>query len=293
MIMHHRICLSLLLGVLLSASVSASAEDKPVVVWYVLDFAPINIIQGPNKGQGNRDTAMHEVIANTPEFTHRITYSNGPRALDALRNTPNACQPALMYTEERARFAYYSISADWALPNGVIITRTRAADFAPFLNAAGELELERLLTQSSLRLGIHSGRSYGEEIDTILARYPARLSPIVSANLLSSTLQKLVTQNQIDATIGFPTELYYLVRTGVVPDAFTFLPVAEAPSMILGEIGCSKTEQGRQFINAFNQVLARPAVNAAIERAALTWLPPELHAYYQHRKAQQIPIKIP
>ena len=289
--MRRSACLSLLLGVLLSAS--ASAEDKPVVTWYVLDFAPINIIQGPNKGQGNRDTAMREVIANTPEFTHRITYSNGPRALDALRNTPNACQPALMYTEERARFAYYSISADWALPNGVIITRTRAADFAAFLNAAGELELERLLTQSSLRLGIHSGRSYGEEIDTILARYPARLSPIVSANLLSSTLQKLTTQNQIDATIGFPTELYYLVRTGVVPDAFTFLPIAEAPSMILGEIGCSKTEQGRQFIDAFNRVLARPAVNAAIERAALTWLPPELHAYYQHRKAQQIPVKIP
>ena len=60
MTMRQRICLSLLLGLLCSA-LAAHAEDKPVVVWYVLDFAPINIIQGPNKGQGNRDAALREL----------------------------------------------------------------------------------------------------------------------------------------------------------------------------------------------------------------------------------------
>lgn len=263
------------------------AQEKPVVVWYVLDFAPVNTIQGPFKGKGNRDTAMRLVIEHTPEFVHRITYSNGPRALDALKNTPNACQPALMYTEERAKFAYYSISSDWGLPNGIIILAERAADFAPFLNAAGELKLESLLTASTLRLGINTGRSYGEEIDSVLNRHPDRIVQVASSNLFSSNLLKLASQSEFDATIGFPTELYYLIQTGAVPMKFKFLPVAEARSMILGEIGCSKTEQGRQFIETFNRVLARPEVQAAIDAAAIELVPPDLRDYYLRRKAEQ------
>jgi uncharacterized protein (TIGR02285 family) len=272
---------------LLTLATPTFAQDKPVVVWYVLDFPPINIVQGPDKGRGNRDAAMQQVIQHTPEFTHRITTSNGPRALDALKNTPNACQPALMYTAERAKFTEYSISSDWALPNGVIILPERIADFAPFLNTAGELELEKLLTESTLRFGINVGRSYGEEIDVILARHPERLVDVASSNLFSSNLLKLVSQSGFDATLGFPTELYYLIRTNAVPATFKFLPIAEARSMILGEIGCSKTEQGRQFITAFDRVLARPEVQTAIDAAALEWVPPDLRDYYRRRKAEQ------
>lgn len=273
---------------LLGSAIAAAAEDKPVVVWYVLDFPPINIVQGPHKGQGNRDAAMQQVIQHTPEFTHRITTSNGPRALDALKNTPNACQPALMYTEERAKFAYYNaFSSDWALPNGIIILPERAADFAPYLNAAGELELERLLTASTLRIGVNVGRSYGDEIDAILARHPQRLVDVVSSNLFSSNLLKLASQAGFDATVGFPTELYYLIRAGAVPDRFKFLPVAEARSMIRGNIGCSRTEQGRRFMDAFDRVLTQPEVRAAIDAAAIEWVPLDLRDYYRRRKAEQ------
>lgn len=282
---HRRV--SALILLVLGIAAPSLAEEKPVVVWYVLDFPPINIIRGSDKGKGGRDTAMRLVIERTPEFTHRIAYSNGPRALDALKNTPNACQPALMFTKERAKFAYYSISSDWALPNGIIIPAQRAAAFAPHLNTAGELQLEKLLTETAFRLGVNAGRSYGEEIDAILARHRERMVDIVSSNLLSSNLLKLATQSGFDAILGFPTELHYLIRTGVVPAEFRFLPIAEAKNMTLGEIGCSKSEEGRRFIAAFDRVLARPEVQAEIDAATLEWLPPDLRSYYQQRRSAQ------
>ncbi len=284
---HH---IARLLGVLcLLLSASASAEDKPVVTWYVLDFAPAHIVSGAAKGQGYHDANLYALIKQLPELQHRIIYSNGPRAYEALRNTPNACHPATVWTAERAEFMYFSKRVvNWGLPNGLIIRARQAADFAPFLNAAGELQLEKLLTESRLRIGIIAKRSYGADIDAILARHRDQVLETVSSNLLASNLNKLDTQNEFDATIGYATELYYLTWSNTVPANFQILPIAEARKLMPVVFGCSKTAEGQQLIELIERTLPQPQVQAAFASAYLNWLPDaRMQTYYRRRLAEQ------
>jgi len=281
-----------LLGVLcLLLSASANANDKPVVTWYVLDFAPAHIISGAAKGQGYHDANLYALIKQLPELQHRIIYSNGPRAYEALRNTPNACHPATVWTAERAEFMYFSKRVvNWGLPNGLIIRARQAADFAPFLNAAGELQLEKLLTESPLRIGIIAKRSYGADIDAILARHRDHMVETVSSNLLASNLNKLDTQNEFDATIGYATELYYLTWSNTVPANFQILPIAEARKLMPVVFGCSKTAEGQRLIELIERTLPQPQVQTAFAKAYLDWLPDEpTKTYYRTRLAEQQP----
>jgi uncharacterized protein (TIGR02285 family) len=281
-----------LLGVLcLLLSASTNANDKPVVTWYVLDFAPAHIISGAAKGQGYHDANLYALIKQLPELQHRIIYSNGPRAYEALRNTPNACHPATVWTAERAEFMYFSKRVvNWGLPNGLIIRARQAADFAPFLNAAGELQLEKLLTESPLRIGIIAKRSYGADIDAILARHRDHMVETVSSNLLASNLNKLDTQNEFDATIGYATELYYLTWSNTVPANFQILPIAEARKLMPVVFGCSKTAEGQRLIELIERTLPQPQVQTAFAKAYLDWLPDEpTKTYYRTRLAEHQP----
>ncbi|RUQ39591.1 MAG: TIGR02285 family protein [Candidatus Competibacteraceae bacterium] len=282
-----------LLGVLclLLGICAAHAEDKPVVVWYVLDFAPAHIISGAAKGQGYHDANLYALIKRLPELQHRIIYSNGPRAYEALRNTPNACHPATVRTAERTEFMYFSQRVvNWGLPNGLIIRARQAAGFAPFLNAAGELQLEKLLTESPLRIGVIAKRSYGADIDAVLARHRDQVVETVSSNLLASNLNKLDTQNEFDATIGYATELYYLTWSHTVPANFQILPIAEARTLMPVAFGCSKTAEGQHLIELIERTLPQPEVQAAFTSAYLNWLPDErMQTYYRTRLAEQQP----
>ncbi|MFZ4790706.1 MAG: TIGR02285 family protein [Candidatus Competibacteraceae bacterium] len=291
-ILKPRRCALTLFSLLLLLIVAAPAftQEKPVVVWYVLDFPPLLIAQGPTKGQGYMDVVMRQLIEQTPEFTHRITHSNTKRIYDTIRDTPNLCNPSTLWTPERTEFMVFSqpILRWKGLPNGIIIRTRQATLFAPFLNTAGELQLEKLLTEFPFRIGIVPDRAYGTEIDQILARHRERLVEVASSNQFASNLLKLATQTEFDAVVGYAEELHYLIGSGAVPAEFQFLPIAEARHLLEGGIGCSKTEEGQRIMAAFDRILSHPEVQAVNEAAYLRWLPNDrLRAYYLQRKAEQ------
>jgi uncharacterized protein (TIGR02285 family) len=271
---------------LLIITAPAFAQEKPVVVWYLLDFPPAYIFEGPDKGKGGREILLRLLIEQTPEFAHQITKSNALRMLNAFKDSPNVCSPSLLITEDRTKIAYFSIPYSLTLPNGMIIRANRAVSVAPFLNDVGEVQLEKLLAETTFRIGVTTGRPYGD-IDSVLNRHRDRLVEVVSSTHFVSTLRKLADQSEYDAILGYPEELAYQVRIGAVPAEFQFLPIAENRRLLPSHVACSKSQEGIRLIARFNQILARPEIQAEAETAYLPWLPDDrLRAYYWQRKAE-------
>jgi len=272
--------------ILLIVAAPAFAKEKPVVVWYVLDFPPAYIFEGPDKGKGGRDILMRLLIEQTPEFTHQITKSNALRMLNAFKDSPNACSASLLKTEDRTKIAYFSIPYSLTLPNGMIIRAGRAVSVAPFLNDVGEVQLEKLLVETTFRIGVTTGRPYGD-IDPVLNRHRDRLVEVVSSTHFVSNLRKLADQSEYDAILGYSEELAYQVRIGAVPAEFQFLPIAENWRLVPNHLACSKSQEGSRLIARFNQILACPELQAEEETTYLRWLPDDrLRAYYLRRKAE-------
>jgi uncharacterized protein (TIGR02285 family) len=76
---------------------------------------------------------------------------------------------------------------------------------------------------------------------------------------LASRLQKLAKQDEFDAVVGYPHELRYLARQLSLNEKdFTFLPVAEEPSIVPNHAACSKSAFGKRVAAAINRALADP-----------------------------------
>src|SRR5690606_10357320 len=132
-------------------------------------------------------------------------------------------------------------------PNGVTVRRDDLARFG----GGGPVSLAALLEDSSLRLGVAKGRSYGEAIDAVLLRHKqskhvySRFGDDIYASLFD-----LLTRQGVDYILGYPYEAAYHARAKNLEGSFVSLPLRESPAMIEAHVACPKTAWGASVIAA-------------------------------------------
>lgn len=271
---------------------SAAAGEARDILWLFPDYPPNYILSGPHKGQGlaeKRETSIRNALT---EYRHQRMVASMIRIQEEMKYRDNACNGSMQKTRERERFAIFSAPLLETLPNGLVTRSDRKADFAPFLNSRGELQLARLLQSGKFRLAVAAGRSYGQYIDADLqaGRDNASLHPFYATDIFSTGLLQLSRQKTVDAVLGYPTELgWALQQLKLAEKDFWFIPVEGGPPLMPTHVICSRSAMGKAVINRVNDLLRRGELQEEAERAYLEWLPAASRARYLQLRRNQKP----
>ncbi|VEF09086.1 putative lipoprotein [Pseudomonas fluorescens] len=282
-----------LFGLLILLAVSSAAQAKPTLIWLLRDLPPMTIFEGPRKGQGVIDQLLPLLIAGMPQYEHTLMRVNRARGLQMLQENPFACDPALLWSKQRAQSVTYSIPALRAVSNGLVVRQQDRSVLLPYL-VNGEVDLAALLAGTERKVGIVAERSYGEVIDALLHHAPgesltAHYGNDALANLLS--MQRL---GRLQVVLGYWPEIRYQAKQAQIDeDELEFYPIQGTGKYISSHVACSDTTQGRQAIGEINQLL-RTLPHEPLSQRYAAWLDndrredymQQSRLFFEHQPAQ-------
>jgi uncharacterized protein (TIGR02285 family) len=226
-------------------------QDKPIIRWYYQSFPPLHITDGPRAGQGFADKALAYLHARMPDYNHLKVYSSLSRMHGELKVRENACHLGLFKTPEREEYAYFSDPVIEILPNRLVTLKEKAARFEPLLTAEGEVDLARLFAARHLMYGVEVDRVYSPRISAYTNGHTKADGKV---ELPNPRFAALLLHGRIDYGFAFAFEATYRFNMLEKGDAFTTLPIAGEPALLMNYVGCSKSEFGAKVIADVNKV---------------------------------------
>ncbi|MEW9681813.1 TIGR02285 family protein [Pseudomonas sp. TE50-2] len=247
--------LPLLFCLLLTALVAQSAEARERLLWLVRDLPPFTIFEGPAKGQGVIDQLLPMLIAQMPEYDHQIVRVNRARGIQMLQEPSFTCDPTLLWTPERARYVHFSQPSLGVLSSGLVVRTRDQALLEPFLDGQ-QVDLQRLLAQTRLKLGIVAERSYSVQVDDVLRQLPDSAFSRHYGNDATASLLQMQQLGRLQLVLGYWPEVRYLIQqqNGSLDD-YRFYPIRGVDRYQFLHVGCSDTALGREAIAHIDQLL--------------------------------------
>lgn len=258
-----------------------AASTKPLISWVVLDIPPIEIAYGPLKGQGSLDKIRDRFIEELPQYRHSSPILVNQERFLRLLPTGTFCHATLRSTAKLDGLAIQSIPHFTGFPDVIITTKKHQDAISRF---GVPVPLERVLTESSLKLGVPS-RSMGKDVDNILRKYGNDKNMITRrSSEVGKDLLRMMLAGRLDYTIGFPSAKRSWEKTPEGKDIISF-PIQELNDLIpIGHITCSNNELGRKFIEDSNKVIHKLIGSQQyIDRYVLSAYPLELQKTVQNR----------
>ncbi|WP_371856718.1 TIGR02285 family protein [Pseudomonas sp. Irchel 3A5] len=274
-------CLALL-GLMVLPGIS---HAKDTLIWLLRDLPPSTIFSGPAEGKGAVDKLMPLLIARMPEYDHLPMRVNRARGMQMLKDGVFACDPTLLWTQERAKSIVFSIPTFATFSNGLIVRQQDMTQFTPYVDS-GVIDLEAALKNKTVKIGVVAERSYGLVIDQILSKVADdELSMHYGGDAVGSLLQ-MERLGRLQGLISYwPEALYQARQQGIPEQDLVFLPVKGVPKYQFTHIGCSNTAQGRQAMEIINREM-RVLRETKLVGFYAQWLPsPKREEYLEDAKA--------
>lgn len=240
------------------------------IEWIIVDYPPIYINDGPEKGDGILNKITELAIKNLPEYEHKISVANINRTMVDFEQGKCVCTMGMIKTDEREKAAYFSTVPSTLLSKNKIIIRKE--DRKRF-GDSDTVSLEKLIQDKSLRLGLTSKISHGKEADAIISKYKSQANIFYreGKNVLEGLLQMLLLK-RIDYLITLPWMAEYQLKPGE-REQLSFLAIKECPEIIMYYSLCAKTEWGQNVIKKIDAFLLKerptPLYRSYMER----WMP--------------------
>lgn len=215
---------------MLACALPNAAQAKDTLIWLLRDLPPLTIFDGPQNGLGAIDQLRRLLVAAMPEYEHTAFRVNRARAMQMLAEPSFTCDPVLLWTAERTRKIVFSIPSLGLASNGLVIRQEDRQLIEPFVQD-GEVDLAALLASDRLKLGIVAGRSYGQSIDDLLQRTPAKhLTPHYGNDALGNLLQ-MQRLGRLSTLLGYWPEVRYLAQQqGIAAGDLVFYRLKAPPS---------------------------------------------------------------
>lgn len=256
------------------------SQARNTLVWVLRDLPPTTIFEGPQKGRGVIDQALPVLMASLPEYDHQIVHVNRARGMQMLREQPFVCDPALMFNLQRAQWIAFSITSFRVFSNGLAVRRKDRDGVQPFIHD-GQIDLRALLASAPHNVGVVAERSYGEQIDSLLAQAPPGALMAHYGNSAIGNLLQMQRHGRLKALIGYQPEIRFQAQQqGIDPNELEFYPIQGMPKYQSVNVGCSNTAQGRQAVERINRALLELRPHTLLELYA-QWLEPSLREQYR------------
>ncbi|MCV2357089.1 TIGR02285 family protein [Paucibacter sp. B2R-40] len=279
-----------LAGLYANPARSETQPEPPVIRWLLLDFVPYHIVDGPLKGTGLRDQYLSALIKRMPEYRHVLEVSSTERIFQYMQSGQPVCTLSSLKVPEREVYTVFGSEAFFIqLPPVLIVRRGYAPPGGWKKRARGEISLAELLQQSpEVRVGTLPKRRFGLGIDEALkqarASRPDQVLDFSEYGLLSGLLHTL-GRKRFDVTLGYAIEVEQLRKTQPDLGEFEYLPLIEAPGLIITYPSCSRTAWGKQVIQTIDQLPGMEAERALLRERYEALLPAGERQIYRARMA--------
>ncbi|MFG6485314.1 hypothetical protein ACG04R_01450 [Roseateles sp. BYS78W] len=203
-------------------------------------------------GHGEVDGYLRVLLPRMPQFQHEFVEASTARYEALSRSGQTLCSALHVRTPARAEWLYFSHLYPPLISREIHVVVRR--DALPRLTqgrpADGRVALADLLKRRDLSLLLARDRAFGPQLDKALA---AEVVPRLAVGAQSSTqLLDMLRAGRMDYTLEYPSIVDdYLKRIGA-PGALVALPVSEGRSTLLATVSCSRTPDGRRYIEAID-----------------------------------------
>ncbi len=224
------------------------------LTWLEAPAPPFFIQEGELKGQGYEDMVTQIVIDRLPEYQHEHLVASITRHYQEFKEGRQACSIGLFKTPEREKFLYFSKPSFFTLPVVIVINKENYAAFAK----AKSVKLADVL-HKNLVIGRAKNRSYGKNIDDVLARQGTDQNTYsFEGGDLSLTLFEMLKRHRLDGLLSLPEEaMYHAERLGI-RDKIMTLTIEETQNSYeswFSYVACAKTAWGKETIDKINTIL--------------------------------------
>lgn len=249
----------LLASAALVANLATAAERLDSMTW--LSSAPVH---SDSRAQNDSLIQFLDQALALPKPSKTVQ-ANAKRSWQLISAGEKVCHVSTLQTRERVQLAYFSLAA-MSLPPRLIVAHSIHQSLP--LNAAGEVELPRLLNISALAGALVEGRSYGEVIDTLLAARPKNPDVIsyYSAADFGAALPSMLARGRAHYTIEHPQGIERMARQSPELATLEAITIAGASEPVYSGVACPRTPWGELAINAIERAFATPQGMAQIRR---------------------------
>lgn len=265
---------------------AALAADKPVMTWMLIDLPPASMPVNGLPTTGVSDSPLLLLAEQWPEVEHRYVVVSPARAMATLVAGEQACFGTALYTPERERVAYFSLTH--VAPPLQLVVRTDVIQKLP-VDDSGRVLPAALFDRSDLRGIVQTKRSYSPVLDALLnLRDPkSGIGNATSTDGGFNILQMLM-RDRADYTLEHDFVFGYQMKR--YPQAFAdktlkSLPVAGTEPIHVG-IACPHTEWGREAILKIDGLLSGIAGNPGYQDSMSRWLTADVQMRYKSLQTQ-------
>ncbi len=243
--------------------------------WFIRDWPPVNILQGPQQGQGAYDVMLNRLIAAMPQYEHQLHISTLTMRQQMMQQQKTHCLFGLLKTPQRQTFLQFSEPVA-VIPNLQLVA---AADHPLWQQLQGRpsVDLAWLFGQS-WRGMVEQHRSYPSSI-------AEHLPELLQVSATDTNLVQMLQAKRADYVLEYADRMHYLAQQypGIVLKA---MPLQGLPPVTEVYVACSISERAKAQIKAVNQAMHQLRADPQYRAALLDWLTPQSRQLIKQHMAQ-------
>ena len=275
----------------LSVAACGTAQAAELTIsWQMPDFPPAIIGSGPHKGTGYADVFLRYFIERTPDIKHVIEPSSMSRVFGLMRQGELVCEPSLIKTAEREQYVDFSDPVEFVLPHHVVLPVSLLPKLAPYRNAKGEVDMSKLVRDTSLTTVRQEKRGYPPPVLSAFEAAAGQKNFIVSSDDGQAAFRQIAT-GWISYAVAYPNEANWYARQLETPLKLAYVPIAGIPEYTIGYVGCTKSPWGKKVIQRVNEVVAKAGKRPPWVDAEAGFLDPEAAKRFEVIYARHSPFR--
>lgn len=259
-----------LLAVSLSLAAAAQAADH--VTWMHPEFPPSYIASGEFAGQGYLDQQLAVLQGKLSGVTQSTVTAPLSRIWYELPRSDGYCFLGASVTEERLKLALFSKRGIYTPIIQLAMRADEADRIRPYLNAQGEVDLDKLRFASDLEGSYTDNATYGALIDDFIhvQDRTVYLNKVVEMRHPFTLLER----GRTDFIFIWPEQLTYYKRAAHSDVATVSFKIAGTSDAQPYYAACSKGPMGERAIRRIDAILAEPDAWHDFVAPLKSWFPP-------------------
>jgi uncharacterized protein (TIGR02285 family) len=258
---------------LLAASLGlTAAQAGEHITWLHPEFPPSYIASGEFAGQGYLDQQLAVLQKMLPGFTHSTVTAPLARIWHELPRTDGFCFLGASITEERLKLGLFSKRGIYTPIIQLAMRAEEAERVRPYLNAEGEVELDKLKSAADLQGAYTDTATYGPAIDDFI-HAPDHAVPLNKVVEMRHPFI-LLERGRTDFIFVWPEQLTFYKRSSHSDFATASFRIAGSADAQPYYVACSKGAVGDKAITRIDAVLAEPEAWHEFVAPLRSWFPP-------------------